>query len=94
MRSHPQLGPTFTNSISPATVGPLARAALSELNAVTVPRFTVLTGTVDSGGDLHSLLDALDTLSTPAADLRVTRRDTATDLSTHPPAAVSNQPSR
>lgn len=46
------------------TVGPLARAALPELTAATAPRFTVLTGTVDSRGDLHRLLHALDTHGT------------------------------
>lgn len=69
--------PDFYEFHIAGTVGPLARAAIPGFSTVTVPRYTVLTGTVRCRADLQRLLDALDAHDTPAIDVRVTRRDPA-----------------
>jgi hypothetical protein len=53
-------------------IGPLVRAALSELTASVAPTFTVLTGSVHRLDDLQRLLDSLAEHGTPVADLRIT----------------------
>ena len=54
------------------TVGPLTRAALSDFDAVVIPRFTVLTGTCSGPDELHRLLVVLETQGPPATTVRVT----------------------